>query len=483
MSPWRPLAGHAGGNAAVQLLGGFLSQGVGFLAGLLLARALGPVDYGRFSLVQAYVGLFYIFSDLSMNNIIVRELSQRKHRQSEILFNSLLIKLALGFLTLGGYVAWSYLSPYDPSLRRLFFLAAPVVICNALMTVSVVYRTYLVMHVHTLISLTGRVLFLGGVLLAMGREAPLTWVVSAFSISVVFDLSLNFAFAGRWIPWRWAPDRALCAEILRETWPMVLFTIFVAGYLRLDPVFLSFFAGERSVGYYAVAYALFQVPMWVPNVLTTTYFPRLSERAMEGADELREGFGRLCKTMWPLACFGAAATVGGAGQFVRLFYGETFAGAVPPLRVMGLALVPAFMSYPAVFALMARRKQSLATWTFLGAAILSAGVNLALVPSQGALGAAVATLSRETWVLAATYFFLHRFLALPFPRLRTLLLPPLLAVLWGVALSALTGWPFGAVLVAGGLAVPAALYGARYWSADEKLWLKDSMPFLPGWAQ
>src|SRR5688572_13601703 len=94
------VSGNAAANALVQLAGGFAAQLIGFLGGILLARTLGVADYGRFSLVQSYVGLFYVLSDLSMNNIIVRELSQRKQEQSKVLFNAMLLKVILGALTL-----------------------------------------------------------------------------------------------------------------------------------------------------------------------------------------------------------------------------------------------------------------------------------------------------------------------------------------------------------------------------------------------
>src|SRR5512141_211150 len=107
-----PISGNVAGNALFQLAGGFATQIIGFLSGILLARTLGVSDYGRYALVQSFVGIFYVFSDLGMNNIIVRELSQRREERQTIFFNSMMIKLVLGLATLAAYLIYANNAPY-----------------------------------------------------------------------------------------------------------------------------------------------------------------------------------------------------------------------------------------------------------------------------------------------------------------------------------------------------------------------------------
>src|SRR5690242_17620704 len=88
-----PISGNVAGNALVQLTGGFVTQFIGAISSIWLARVLGAAGYGRYALVQSFVGIFYVFSDLAINNIVVREMTQRRAERDVIFFNAMAIKL------------------------------------------------------------------------------------------------------------------------------------------------------------------------------------------------------------------------------------------------------------------------------------------------------------------------------------------------------------------------------------------------------
>ncbi len=473
-----PVTGNVAGNAVVQLAGGFVTQIVGFLAGITLARSLDVENYGSYALVQSYIGIFYAFSDLSMNNIIVRELTQRKAEREEIFFNAMLLKFFLGVATLAAYLLWTGLSPYDPAMKRLFLYASPIVLTNAFLTVSTVYRASLAMQYPTIFAFLGRSLFLVGVLAASWKGKPsLNAVVVWWAATQVLEMAANIAGATRWIKWRWRPDLALCRQLVKETVPMAIITLLVTGYLRLDPVFLSFLAGERAVGLYATAFALYQVALWVPNVLTTTYLPLMSERSVQGPESLKIGLAKLWKILWPMALVTVAVGAGGARYWVRLLYGASYESSIRPLEIMLMAAVPAFMGYPAVFALIVQKKQSLNAWVFFGAVIVSAACNFYWVPRYGASGAAMSAVVREFFVLGGTLWFLHRLVDLRGGPGRGFWLSGAAAVLWGLALFVLRdNMPAFIGILAGGAAVfTAVVLWSGYWTSEDLAWIKDSL--------
>lgn len=473
-----PITGNVAGNALVQLGGGFITQIVGFLAGIWLARTLGVADYGRYALVQSYIGIFYTFSDLSMNNIVVRELTQRRDDRESIFFNAMLLKLALGLLTLGAYLLWVGLSPYDASMRRLFLCAAPMILANALMTVTAVYRAYMVIQYPTVFALIGRSLFLGGVVtLAWAGRPSLTAVVLWFSATFVLELSANILAALRWIKLKFLPSAAQCRSLIKEAVPMAVVSFLVAGYLRLDPVFLSLLSGENAVGLYATAFALYQVALWIPNVLTTAYLPQMSERALQGPESLKVGLSKLWKILWPLALVTVAVGAGGARFWMHLFYGMKYEGSIRPLEIMLLAAIPTFMEYPAIFALIVQKRQSLNARVFFGAVILSACCNLYWVPRYGASGAAMSAVAREFFVWGGTFWFLHKLVNFEGTLDRGFWLPSIAALMWGLSLFFLrdSAPVFIGVLAAGAVVFTAVVFWSGYWTSDDVDWIKGSL--------
>ena len=89
-------------NTLFVTLGQILLKIFGFLFGVFVVRQLGDEQYGRYSIVVAWVGLFSIFVELGVTQFVMREMARSGARATALFWNLIGIRLMLALIGLGG---------------------------------------------------------------------------------------------------------------------------------------------------------------------------------------------------------------------------------------------------------------------------------------------------------------------------------------------------------------------------------------------
>lgn len=160
------------------------------------------------------------------------------------------------------------------------------------------------------------------------------------------------------------------------------------GNYRLDQWFIGSFAGSRELGLYSVAVAWAEVLFYLPGVLVMIQRPDLVRAGPQAAAQLIQ---RLLRVTLLLALPLAAFLVIAAPFLCTTVFGDEFAGSVDDLRVLALGSVGITFMALLGATLTAQRKPLHATSAVACAFVLTIGLALALIPSLGGLGAAIAT--------------------------------------------------------------------------------------------
>ena len=162
-------------------------------------------------------------------------------------------------------------------------------------------------------------------------------------------------------------------------------------YLKIDQLMLEHFRGDREVGLYAVAAQLSEVWYFFPVALANSVFPSLV--ALRSDDP--EAYQRRFRTLYRLLVLGALAvsvpTALLARPIVTLLYGSAFSAAGTILTIHIWASIFIFMRAALSKWLIAEGLFVFSIVTHGAGAIVNVLLNLALIPSLGTIGAAVAT--------------------------------------------------------------------------------------------
>jgi len=231
--------------------------------------------------------------------------------------------------------------------------------------------------------------------LCVVTHGGLTLFVAAASAGLVATLLVSASMAGSIAPVRLRFDATLARLLIIAGLPIFMSDILGMVTLRLDTVMLSLLSLPTEVGYYGVANKLRDVAVKLPYLFAAFLMPVLVQCVRDPklydqrlADSLVSVWVFAVGIMLVLGCFAHAV--------VAFIAGHEFAAAVGCVRITGVALASGCLAAVLQYSAFARHKNA----EVMRMHMISAGVALiglfALIPSMGAVGAALAVAAGET---------------------------------------------------------------------------------------
>jgi glycosyltransferase involved in cell wall biosynthesis/O-antigen/teichoic acid export membrane protein len=180
--------------------------------------------------------------------------------------------------------------------------------------------------------------------------------------------------------------------------------VFLFLVLRVDQVLVASFAGYRALGLYALATTVAELLWLLTDPLAGAMVPHVVRARM--GDDRRLSFAVARLSLWISA---AAAACGWflAPLVVPVVYGAGFTAATPALRLLLPGVVALAAARPLGSVLVKEGRALVASVLGLGALALNVALNLALLPRIGIRGASIAS-SVSYAALALSYVVVSR---------------------------------------------------------------------------
>lgn len=385
-------------------------QGVASLAaGLVVARALGPSNFGTLSLAIAIASFVAMIAALGLEQIATRELvsAAAPHRTL-----ALLRHLRWTGALLGGAVLLAV--ALLPQVRALG--ANGLLLVLALLPLAQVgdlseWRLIAVgqgRRVAIAMLLVSPLAALFRVMLALGGFG-----VAAFAWMLVAEWALKscvLTWMSQVLPAESsnansAPPREMLA-LLRESMPLLLAGIAVFTYMRIDQFMIAAMLGPVQVGLYSAVVTLAELPLVVPALLLRAALPTLTRRSLEGPGTRDRMLTYLMGASFYLHLVIACVIAVLAEPLVVLLYGEPYRAAADAFRLQVLSAPLVALGVLSSAWLVLERKTAHAFRRTILGAIANIALNLVLIPKWGIVGASVATLVAQalaTWLADAAY--------------------------------------------------------------------------------
>ncbi|HEY6882265.1 MAG TPA: oligosaccharide flippase family protein [Polyangiales bacterium] len=383
-----------GGTATVTAL-----QGLTFL---LLARGLGPDEFGRVATANSVTALLMPFSGLGFANVMIMRVTRDPSALPLYLGNALAMMLLSGGLLVFAAVGWAQLwLAAEVSFSLMVLVAISELVASK--AIDICWHVFIAREqLHYTSQIMGtqsasRLLFAAGYLWLSSAPDALGWAVWSL-------LSNGLVALGVWL-WtlRGVGRLRFDAKIARgELSSGASFAVGISAkgfYTEADKMFLARFGGTEAVGHYTVAFRVVQIALAPIRALSFALQARMYRAGQAGIH------GSLGVTMRVLLPLSGAALVLGVGYYLGAplltwIAGDKYAGSVDVLRM--LSFLPLLLAAQALLAdtLASSGHQRLAALFEVITAILICTLCMILVPSHGWRGAAVASyVSQGTLVL------------------------------------------------------------------------------------
>lgn len=394
----------------VQVLGRAVGTAVSFGTLALTVRYLAPAEYGLLVTAVVFTGVFEAFAELGVGTAVVRRASSGHGSLERLVGLSLgmsaLYALPVAALAVvGGQLVYGS----SPQVQVGIAVLSVGLVCTVL---SSCYEPVCAVTVRfgalALADVLSRVLSLVLVVVVVSADLGL---VALFAVNAAPPM-VRLIVLVLWVRrhGRFRPVLALrpSLELLREGLPFAVIIAIGVLYFRVDGLLLSVLSEPVEVAAYGLAYRIIANLAVVPNFLAEAVFSTLSRTWHESPARFQPAAGASLEAIVvfavPLAVFGVLL----AEDLVLLVASAQYAGAATPvLQLLSVATAFAAVNRLQAQVLAAAHQQRFLVTLSSITLALNVALNVALIPSLGAPGAAIALLLTELFSTVVAAWRVH----------------------------------------------------------------------------
>jgi O-antigen/teichoic acid export membrane protein len=371
----------------------------GFLVGVWVARYLGPEKFGLFSYALAFVSIFQGIAKLGLDGIVVRDLVQEPEKRDVYLGTSFWLKLIGGVIT---FLIIAIILFIQSIFTSNFFSETNIYIL--IIAFGIIFQSFEVIDFYYQATVQAKYISIRRIIQLILSSiikiclvligADLIW----FVLVSLFDI-ISLSIMG-WLIYRSQGlpnfvryfDIEIGKKLLRDSWPLLLSSIAISIYMRIDQVMIKNMLGDREVGLYSAAMRLVEVWYFIPMIITQSVFPAIVN-AKKISEELY--YKRLQQLFSFLVMINVLIIILIAifsKKIVHILYEDKFIEVSDVLQIAVWSTVFVSLFVASGSWLINENYTTIALYRNLSAAIVNVMLNIFLINYYGIKGAAYATL-------------------------------------------------------------------------------------------
>ena len=370
--------------------------GLTLLVTIMVARYLGPAQFGELNFVIALVSIFAVVAGFGLQATVVNDLVMFPEKVEAIVVNALIIKLASAFICYLALILTIVILRPEGDLARIYVAIFGMTLFAKCADVYRYWFEAKIKSKHIVWSENCVLILVAALKLIMVYlQAPLlsfVWilVLEYFLVLLVahwvFHHQVSFRVALSCF------DLDTAKSLMSKSWPLLISAAAWVLYAKIDQVMLAELTGDEQVGIYSVAVRLSEVTNFVPGILVFSFMPAIlplfKTRNAQYLRRLQQIYDLLFISMFCLAIFITLL----APWLVIVLFGHEFAASSEILRIhIWGAIFTAFSLISARHLVNIQMQKVLMFRNILGL-ILNIVLNWIFIPEYGGVGAAWASL-------------------------------------------------------------------------------------------
>lgn len=379
-------------------------MGMGLLVGAWVARYLGPERFGLWSFAIALVSLVGSASGLGLSELLVRDLVAAPADKPRLLGTAFWLKCCAGIATIGiSLLVAQHAKVASPLFLTLVLLTALSSFFQAFDVIELHFQSLLKARFPVIARSVAFVTASGLKIVFILRAMPLIY----FAWTAVIEAGLAVAFM-IYFYWRkpqhvgrWSWDYSLAGKLLGNSWPLILSSLVIMIYMRIDQVMLGQMLGTKAVGEFSAAVRLSEFWYFIPVAVTSSFFPSIVQLRTQNPRAYLRRLQNVLDLVTLASLAIALLTTVAAPVIIRMLYGEQYLGAAQVLSLHIWAGVFVFLGVAGSQWFIVENLQKYSFYRALSGAVINVLLNFALIPRFGPAGCALATLVSQA---VASYF-------------------------------------------------------------------------------
>ena len=385
----------------------------------LMPRVFTESAIGGYFVAIALTNLIASVTELGIHNPLIREMTLDLQQTRHYLGNALLVRLILSVVAYALMIASGIIGYTSTIVMMIVYLGLAEIVNSIAQLYRCVFRAHEEMKYEawTVVAERGTFFLVGGSAILLGYE--IVNVCQVMLIASVVNLILSIGFTRyRFTSLRFEPSRRIVVVLMQQALPFAVGNLFHLLYFRVDAIMLSKLSpyGVDANTWYGLAYTIVNAFTTLPGAfMMGAMFPVLSRVYEKDRDKLSGAY--TFGVRWMVIC-GVPLAVGLATlshEITRVLFPtyttDTVAKIAIALRWLSGSGGMIFLTTVILAVLRAADKRRAFSVLMGTTALLNIGLNLILIPRFSHVGAAVAMVISEAFLLIIGFGYISKRIA------------------------------------------------------------------------
>lgn len=355
---------------------------------IIIAKSLYARGYAA-----AYAAFFASLCTLGINSVIVKNFVDHPDQQGETIGTTLLLRAISSLLSALAIIG--IVSVVDRGERL-------TIVVVALYSIGLIFQVFDTLNywfqarlqskysaIAELVSYAAMSVY-KIILLALGKSVEWFAVASALDYIVLAVFLLIAYFKNGGTRFRYSLEKA--KELLQSSGSFIIAGLMVSIYACTDKLMLKQMLGADAVGHYSLASTVSVSWAFILSAIIDSLYPEIVQSFQKDRLRYERKNRQLYAIVFYVSLFVSAMICLVAKPFILILYGENYLPAVGPLRIVVWYTAFSYLGVARNAWMVCENRQKYLKYLYVSAAALNVVLNLALIPSWGASGAAAASL-------------------------------------------------------------------------------------------
>ncbi|MBT2718166.1 flippase [Bacillus sp. ISL-57] len=397
------------GNISIRLLSA--------ISIILLARYLGPEEYGIFSIAIAISTIAGYFTDAGLSNTFMREVTKKDAVISELISSYFRVRIVFGVLaTLFAYLFINYFYNDSNLIIVINWIVYPTIIGMTFMGVGIsFFQAKERMGLSTLITVIQGIISATSILMGIILHWPLIFVIKLYAGSFIVAGIISILMVLRFSTLHKGWNKSLLDQLFIFT----INGIIVIMLPQLGPIILEKVSTLSDVGYFSTAYKIPAVLYQVPGVIATAFYPRLFNYGNNLDYVSHRELSKIELKVMSFIGIGIAIPFIVDPQFwIISLLGKEWIKASSALAFLSFIVIFQSINFPLGDYLTTRNQQAKRTLVMILGLIVSIISYITLGKNYGLMGGAISAIITEVTLLIGYSLFINKSISFLFISVR-----------------------------------------------------------------
>ena len=361
---------------------------------IYVIRFLGPERFGVYSYVLAFAGLFGVIAKLGMDEIAVRELVNNPEKNTAYLGSIFWLKIAGAFITLIAITITIIFTPDTNAIKLYILIISFGFIFQSFEVIDYFFQAKVLSKYVSICKLIQLLITSSLKLYFIYIKADILWfilvsLIEYIVLAIMYSIMYKFKGRGAFLK---SFDTNIAKKMLKNSWPLILASMMIVVYMRIDQIMIKAMLGNKEAGLYSSVVRLSESWYFIPTIITGSLFPAILNAKDIDDEFYYKRMQRLYDLMLWIGIIIAVPVSIFSKYIMLLLYGQEYVSAYNVLSVHIWVGVFVGLGCASGKWLVAENLQIISTFNTISGAAMNVALNFVLIPRIGIMGAAVATI-------------------------------------------------------------------------------------------